>query len=177
MARNRIIEHRTVKAKDLTPHPLNWRMHPERQKKAMKSMLREVGFARSLTAYIDPETKELILIDGHLRREIDPESEVVVEILDVTPEEAEKLLLTMDPICGLATTNAEKRDQLFASVQMASKDAEKVLKDLMPKNPMALEADQEQRYYVLVECPDEASQRKLLKRFQAEGLECRAMLQ
>jgi hypothetical protein len=175
--RNRIKEHRTVKAKDLKPHPLNWRMHPERQKKAMKAMLKDVGFARSVTAYEDPETKELILIDGHLRTELDPEAEVVVEVLDVTPDEAKKLLLTMDPLSMLASTDQGKRDALFQSIEQANKEAEKVLKSLMPSNSLAhLEPDTTRRYHVLVTCTDEKHQLQLLKQFQALGMECKAIL-
>jgi hypothetical protein len=43
----------------------------------------------------------LKLLDGHLRRDLDPDMEVDVEILDVTEEEARKLLLTIDPLAAL----------------------------------------------------------------------------
>jgi hypothetical protein len=40
-----------------------------------------LGFARSLLAYELPDGR-LKLIDGHLRRDIDPDMEVEVEVLD-----------------------------------------------------------------------------------------------
>ena len=43
---------------------------------------RAVGFARSLLAYEVPDGR-LKLLDGHLRRELDPDLEVDVEVLDV----------------------------------------------------------------------------------------------
>jgi hypothetical protein len=42
------------------------------------------------------------LIDGHLRRGIDSEMEVEVEVLDVGEEEARALLLSLDRLAALA---------------------------------------------------------------------------
>jgi hypothetical protein len=43
----------------------------------------EVGFARNLMAYQLPDGRSK-LIDGQLRRDLDPEQEVDLEMLDVT---------------------------------------------------------------------------------------------
>jgi len=43
-------------------------------------------------------------VGGHLRRDLDPDMEVDVEILDVNEEEARKLLLSIDPLAALAET-------------------------------------------------------------------------
>ena len=85
--RNRIKGHRRVRAGDLVPHELNFRVHPELQKAALQALYREVGFARSLLAYELPDGR-LKLLDGHLRRDLDPDREVEVEILDIADEEA-----------------------------------------------------------------------------------------
>ena len=66
--RNRIIDHVTVRAGDLVPHPLNFRKHPERQREALKASYDEVGFARSVLGYKLPDGR-IQLIDGHLRTE------------------------------------------------------------------------------------------------------------
>jgi len=42
------------------------------------------------------------LIDGPPRRDIDPDMEVDVEVLDVNDDEARTLLLTIDPLAELA---------------------------------------------------------------------------
>ena len=89
--RNRIVAHRRLRAGDLVPHELNFRLHPEAQKAALQALYAEVGFARSLLAYELPDGR-LKLIDGHLRRELDPDLEVDVEVLDVDDAEARKLL-------------------------------------------------------------------------------------
>jgi hypothetical protein len=65
----------------------NFRLHFEQQPAALQALYREVGFARSLRAYELPDGR-LKLIDGHLRRDMDPEMEVDVEVLDVGDEEA-----------------------------------------------------------------------------------------
>src|SRR5450631_4866196 len=103
MIRNRIKSHRRVRAGDLIPHELNFRHHPEAQKSALDAIYREIGFARSLLAYELPDGR-LKLIDGHLRRDIDPDMEVEVEVLDVNDDEARALLLSIDPLAALAET-------------------------------------------------------------------------
>src|SRR5262249_52100993 len=109
--RNRIKGHRRVRAGDLVPHELNFRLHPEAQKAALRALYEEVGFARSLLAYELPDGR-LKLIDGHLRRELDPEMQVDVEILDLSDAEARTLLLSIDPLAALAQTNAATHARL-----------------------------------------------------------------
>ena len=53
--RNRIKEHRRVRAGDLVPHERNWRNHPDSQREALQALYDEVGFARSLLAYELPD--------------------------------------------------------------------------------------------------------------------------
>src|SRR5437867_9333134 len=109
--RNRIKGHRRVRAGDLVPHEWNYRQHPDRQKDALWALYQEVGFARTLLAYELPDGR-LKLIDGHLRRDIDPEMEVEVEILDVKEEEARTLLLSIEPLAALAETQQALHDRL-----------------------------------------------------------------
>ncbi len=173
--RNRIKEHRVVKARDLKPHPRNWRLHPVGQRRALKAMINEVGFARSCTAYEDSKG-DLILIDGHLRAELDPDAEVTVEILDVTPEEADKLLLTFDPIAQLASANAEQRQALFASLEARTREAAEVFRKLTPK-PFNVDPSRcpEPKFAIVIECASEEQQLTLLERFNGEKLACRAI--
>src|SRR6516162_5169129 len=110
--RNRIKAHRRVRAGDLVPHEFNFRTHPDGQRAALAALYDEIGFARSLLVYELPDGR-LKLIDGHLRRDIDPEMEVEVEVLDVTEEEARTLLLSIDPLASLA----EAQEQLRARLQ------------------------------------------------------------
>src|SRR5882672_4579463 len=110
--RNRIKAHRRVRAGDLVPHEFNFRTHPGHQRSALEALYHEVGFARSLLAYELPDGR-LKLIDGHLRRDIDPDMEVEVEILDVNDDEARTLLLSIDPLASLAQTQNQIHERLL----------------------------------------------------------------
>jgi hypothetical protein len=101
-----------VRAGDLVPHEWNYRVHPELQKAALAGIYQEVGFARRLLAYELPDGR-LKLIDGHLRRDLDPDMEVDVEVLDVNDEEARQLLLTIDPLASLAEQQEQLRQRLL----------------------------------------------------------------
>src|SRR5438477_12928596 len=110
--RNRIQAHRRVRAGDLVPHELNYRLHPDGQRAALEGLYHTVGFARNLLAYELPDGR-LKLIDGHLRRDLDPDLEVEVEVLDVTEEEARALLLSIDPLTALAQTQEQLHRRLL----------------------------------------------------------------
>src|SRR5262245_56916084 len=113
--RNRIKGHRRVRAGDLVPHEWNYRRHPEGQRDALWALYREVGFARSLLAYELPDGR-LKLIDGHLRRDMDPDMEVEVEVLDVSEDEARALLLSIDPLVALG----QMQEQLFERLRQTT---------------------------------------------------------
>src|SRR5712691_1521128 len=110
--RNRIKAHRRVRAGDLVPHEWNFRVHPELQRDALRSLYARVGFARSLLAYELPDGR-LKLLDGHLRRDLDPDMEVDVEVLDVDDAEARALLLSIDPLAALAQTQEQIHQRLM----------------------------------------------------------------
>jgi hypothetical protein len=179
--RNRIVDHRRVRAGDLVPHPLNWRRHPPEQRAGLEAIYEEVGFARSLLAYPLPDGR-LQLIDGHLRRDIDPDMLVDVEVLDVTAEEARKLLLSMDSLAGLAETDTDTVAELRATTPTESPVLDELWGTLAKGEAETREAlEQAQRppaeqFLVLIECRDEQQQFELLERFQGEGLPCRALI-
>src|SRR5262245_36224131 len=111
--RNRIKDHRPVRAGDLVPHELNPRLHSPAQQRALEMLLDEIGFARSLLAYELPDGR-LKLIDGHLRRNVLPEEIVDVEVLDVSDAEARALLLAIDPLAQIVGYDAEALAKLQA---------------------------------------------------------------
>jgi DNA modification methylase len=131
MIRDRIRELRRVPARELIQNPKNWRRHPKEQAAAMAGMLAEIGYADALLARETPEG--LRLIDGHLRAEITPTSTVPVLVLDVTEAEADKLLLTLDPLAGLATVDPESLRSLVDLVEWSTEDLAATLKPLWPE--------------------------------------------
>lgn len=109
---DRIVRLDRVKKKDLLANPENWRKHPAEQRSALREMLGAVGHADALLARETPQG--LVLIDGHLRLEVaDDNDELPVLVLDVDEDEARKLLLTLDPLRAMATTDHQ---QLAANV-------------------------------------------------------------
>lgn len=119
MFRDRIKELRRVPARDLRPNPKNWRTHPTAQADALRGVLAEIGFADAAIARELPDGS-LMLLDGHLRVETAGEAEIPVLVVDVSEEEADKILVTLDPLAAMATTNAERLDDLLQSVQTDS---------------------------------------------------------
>src|SRR5262249_15656863 len=117
--RNRIVRHARVRAGDLVPHEANPRCHPRAQREALAALYREIGFARSLLAYQLPDGR-LKLMDGDLRQKPDPDMEVEVEVLDVSDEEARKLLLSIDPLASLAENDPARLDELRGLVRTES---------------------------------------------------------
>jgi hypothetical protein len=121
--RDRILRLDRVKAKDLMPNPKNWRRHSGEQADALRGVLAEIGFAQALVAReVDngKGKKALILIDGHLRAETTPEAKIPVLVLDVTEEEADKLLASMDPIAAMADRDATALKTLVDSLTTES---------------------------------------------------------
>jgi DNA modification methylase len=117
--RNRIKELRWVRASELVPHGRNWRVHTPQQTAALKGLLAEIGYADALIGRILPDGK-IGLIDGHLRKSATPKMEVPVLIVDLNDEEADKLLLTLDPLASMAEADQQKVMTLLETVRTDS---------------------------------------------------------
>lgn len=130
--RDRIRELRRVPARDLIPNPRNWRTHPESQRDALRGVLAEIGYADALLARETPEG--LVLIDGHLRAETTPDTEVPVLVLDVTAEEADKILLTLDPLAALAEGDRSALESLLSTVETESEAVRNLFAKLAEDN-------------------------------------------
>ena len=116
--RDRVLDLRRVRAGDLLPNPKNWRRHPKPQADALRGALAEIGYADALIAR--ETTAGLMLIDGHLRAETTPDMEVPVLVVDLDEAEADKLLLTLDPLAAMAEAGTEALASLLADVQTSS---------------------------------------------------------
>ena len=126
--RNRINRLEYVKAGTLISDPRNWRQHPKAQRDALQAVLDSVGYA---DAVIVRETLDgLMLIDGHLRAELDPEQVVPVLVTDLDETEAGQVLATLDPLAAMATPNLEALESLVKGLATQSTDA---MADLMAR--------------------------------------------
>ncbi len=125
----------------------------------------------------------LKLIDGHLRRDIAPDMEVEVEVLDVSDDEARTLLLSIDPLAKLAEEQEQLRQRLTElappvppELEEAWQAAAQACLGPPPKEGGPKEETLVEQWYVLVTCRDEKHQVELLTRFKADGLTCKAVL-
>ena len=126
--RDRIKELRRVPASELLPNPKNWRTHPVAQQDALKGILAEIGYADALIARETPDG--LMLIDGHLRAEATPDSEVPVLVLDINEEEADLMLATLDPLASMAGRDEGLLTQLLGSIASENDAVNELLRAL-----------------------------------------------
>jgi len=114
--RDRIIEFKRVNRGDVLQNPLNFRRHPEAQKKALRAVLQEVGIAGAALAYYSAANDgKLTFIDGHLRDEEIPEG-LPVLVTDLNDAEASLLLASYDPLSAMAETDKVQLDALLREV-------------------------------------------------------------
>lgn len=181
--RDRIRELRRVPAGELKPHPRNWRVHPDRQRDALRAVLAEIGYADALLARELPDGS-LQLLDGHLRAETTPGMVVPVLIVDLDDAEAEKFLALCDPLAGLAEADTAVLSDLAGDIETQSPLLREVIADVLPREERQGESpaggDSEpalpELYQVVVECDDEHQQQTLYERLTAEGYTCRVLV-
>ncbi len=115
-----------MKAKDLAMNPLNWRLHSETQRQAVKEFVSEVGWAGVLL--YNKTTKRLI--DGHLRKSIsNPEEEVPVLIGEWTEDQERKILAVLDPLGAIAEQDDLMFTELAKSIEFTSHDLQALIEE------------------------------------------------
>jgi hypothetical protein len=183
--RDRIKEFRRVPATALRANPKNWRVHPESQRDVMSGILAEIGFAGAVLAR---ETESgLELIDGHLRTDLAGDELIPVLILDVSAEEAIKLLAVFDPSSSMAKIDSAKLDSVLREVNFSSPAIQEMLSKLAETAGLipSTGADEEEgdsepgdsatdpSYQLVVELDDELQQETVYKRLKDQGFRVR----
>ena len=69
--KSRIVGLRYVKSGELKADSRNWRRHPKSQRSALMSVIERIGLVNAVIARETPDG--LVLVDGHLRADMDPE--------------------------------------------------------------------------------------------------------
>ncbi len=188
--RDRIIDFKRIKASELLKNPRNWRRHPPSQRRALEGVLQEVGYADALLARETPDGLELI--DGHLRAETTPDMEVPVLILDLTEEEANLVLATLDPLAAMATTDLDLFLPLAESIASEHDMVQRLLEAVansetipLPNDPGGSSAGGEapnqgaeiqDAFSIIVACTDESHQAEVFEKLTEEGYQCRALV-
>ena len=115
--RNRIVSLEHVSASELSVHPKNWRLHPEKQRSALIAAMETIGVADAVIAYRSERNEgALTLIDGHLRRDV--LESVPVLVTDLSDEEADVLLASHDVITTLAHRDEDMLASLLDDIDM-----------------------------------------------------------
>lgn len=178
--RDRVKELRRVRAGDLKPHPRNWRTHSRFQQDVLREVLSDVGMAGALLARELPDGS-LELVDGHLRAETTPSAVVPVLVLDLDDAEAERVLLTHDPLASLAGVDDQRLSGLLAEhgrsegavAEMLAKLSSEIRdEDQQLDRP---EVDIPPLWQVVVEVDGEEEQRALYEQLRGEGYACRVL--
>lgn len=177
--KDRIVGLERVTAKTLVPHAMNWRTHSKKQQDTLKGLLADVGYAVPIIAHRLPDGR-LRIIDGHLRAETLPDALIPVVVLDVTEEEADLLLASIDPLSSLAGQDDAKIAELLAGVHTDSAAVQAMLAALY-KLPEEGGPGEEpivvpEKFEVLLTCDSEKQQAELLEEFAVRGLTCRSLI-
>lgn len=114
-----------IKASELLPHPQNWRTHPREQRDALRGILADVGIADALLVRETPDGYQIL--DGHCRAEEAPDVEWPCLVVDLSDAEAEKLLVTHDPIGAMAEADEETLRELLEGVESENEAVQKLL--------------------------------------------------
>lgn len=187
--RNRIVGFRVMRVVDLLDNPHNWRLHPQAQLDALDGILNEVGVIAA--PIFNQQTGNLF--DGHGRKKLylaDQEAVTPVIIVDLSPEEEKKALLTFDPLSALAEANNEALAALTAQVETDNAAAQVLLTDLTKLHDLDLlnpedfdpadfdpgEDRYREQYGVIVICSDEAEQAQVYERLHGEGYTVRVVV-
>jgi len=137
MWQNRIIGAGTEDPEKLTPHPKNWRRHPKPQAQALEGALEEIGWLQDII--INQSTGRVL--DGHLRIELaikNGERSVPVKYVDLSEEEEEKALITLDPITAMAETDKDLLNSLIENCQTDNQKVKDLLQDIAEREKLPI---------------------------------------
>jgi len=127
--KNRIVGQGEIDPEQLLANPRNWRIHPEAQQEALQGSLEEVGWVDEVTV----NKRTGFVIDGHLRVALalrHNQKKVPVKYVDLSEEEEMLILMTLDPITGMAVMDAEKMQVLINEVAIEDERLGEILTEL-----------------------------------------------
>ena len=111
---NRIVGYEIVKASELKIHPQHWRVHPQLQSHAVRTLLEEVGWVD----VVIKNQRTGNLIDGKLRKDLADGQDVPVLIVDLSAEEENIVLAMKDPTGALTESDDEALERLLQSLDV-----------------------------------------------------------
>lgn len=186
--RDRIREFKRVSPSLIRPNARNWRVHPDKQRNALKGSLADVGIVDALLCTEQPDGSYR-LVDGHLRAEEITQQDVPILVLDIDEREEAEVLATFDPIGELAETNHELLGSLCNDFNSTSAAIQELLASKLHIPGLDGDdgdgegaggaPDQSDRanvgFVVLIDCEDETHQLDTIGFLQEHGYKCRAL--
>ena len=131
--RNRIVSSGTMPASQFVANPSNWRIHPKAQREALNGVLNEVGWVQNVI--VNKTTGNVV--DGHARIEEalkrGDETPVPYVEVELTADEEQKILLTLDPISAMAAADKANLDALLKSVETQDAAVMAMIADMADK--------------------------------------------
>ena len=132
--KNRIVGHGEQPAISYMANPLNWRIHPKAQREALTGILSDVGWVQSVI--VNRVTGNVV--DGHARIEealkLGDETPVPFVEVELSEEEEQKILLTLDPISAMAAADKANLEQLLRDVSTDNAAVSGMLEELAKTN-------------------------------------------
>jgi hypothetical protein len=183
---------RMVPASQLKPAPNNWHIHGDAQRQVLRGTLEQIGFAGAELVWVD-DAGELVLIDGHLRREEVGDAAVPVLVTDLSEDEAKLLLATHDTIGHMAQINVESYRAVVEGLEIMSPAAQALVEEVAAGGSPADIPDDAMRsrreghdsapqdlgelsYRLMIQCRDEAHQAELLAELEGRGLDVKVLV-
>lgn len=131
---NRIVGYGVKPARDFLANIKNWRIHPKSQRDALTGSLLDVGWVAPVVENIRTGN----LIDGHARVEealkLGDDTPVPFVQVDLTQEEEDLILATLDPISAMAAADRDQLDTLLRDVSTGNEALMSMLANLAEKN-------------------------------------------
>jgi hypothetical protein len=118
--RDRVKDLIRLKPSEIVCNPANWHEHPSEQIDFFMGLLAEVGFAGVCMVFLNEDGK-YELIDGEMRTKYssDDDTPIPCVVLDVTRQEAQKLLAFYDQIGQRGITNDIKLFDLINALELS----------------------------------------------------------
>jgi hypothetical protein len=116
---NRIVGHGEESPDQLLANPRNWRIHPQAQQEALGTVLDCVGLVQSVVV----NQRSGFVVDGHLRIALalrSGQTSVPVTYVDLSDDEENLVLASLDPIGAMAVPDIEKLSELVEAVDSES---------------------------------------------------------
>lgn len=125
-----------IAAKNLLPDPLNWHTHGAEQRAALTSVFKEIGFVGTILVRQSDQRGKYWIIDGHervesIKSEYGPEQQIDCAVLDVTEEEARKILASHDSIGAMGGVDQTQLESLLSSIQFDNNELDSIIKNAL----------------------------------------------